>query len=133
MAIGVFNGNFRAGDYRRYRQQIEADARDPKQALLRVEWKLMQECKDLEGDSFVTWYDSDAVPDNGFIQERIDMIRARIANLQAQPSPIDEAQEIERGIDKVLESLNVSESWQADAIAEAEWQADTKQTQEWSL
>jgi len=91
-AVGVINGNFRAGMYREYRQQVEADARDPKQALLRIERKLMQECKDLEGDSFVVWYESDAVPDNGFIQERIDMIRARIADLQVQPSPIDEAQ-----------------------------------------
>ena len=105
MAIGVYNGNFRAGMYREYRQQVEADARDPKQALLRIEKKLMQECKDLEGDSFVTWYESDAVPDNGFIQERIDMIRARIADLQAQPSPIDEAQAIELEIDAKLDSI----------------------------
>jgi len=132
-AVGVINGNFRAGMYREYRQQVEADARDPKQALLRIERKLMQECKDLEGDSFVVWYESDAVPDNGFIQERIDMIRARIADLQAQPSPIDEAQAIELEIDAKLDSATVSESWQAGAIADAEFDADTKQTQEWSL
>ncbi len=132
-AVGVINGNFRAGMYREYRQQVEADARDPKQALLRIERKLMQECKDLEGDSFVVWYESDAVPDNGFIQERIDMIRARIADLQVQPSPIDEAQAIELEIDAKLDSATVSESWQADAIAEAEFDADTKWTQECAL
>lgn len=132
-AVGVINGNFRAGMYREYRQQVEADARDPKQALLRIEKKLMQECKDLEGDLFVVWYESDAVPDNGFIQERIDMIRARIADLQVQPSPIDEAQAIELEIDAKLDSATVSESWQADAIAEAEFDADTKWTQECAL
>ena len=132
-AVGVINGNFRAGMYREYRKQVEADARDPKQALLRIEKKLMQECKDIEGDSFVTWYESDAVPDNGFIQERIDMIRARIADLQVQPSPIDEAQAIELEIDAKLDSATVAESWQADAIAEAEFDADTKWTQECAL
>ena len=127
MTIGVFNGNFRAGDYRRYRQQIEADARDPKQALLRIEKKLMQECKDLEGDSFVTWYDSDAVPDNGFIQERIDMIRARIADLQAQPSPIDEAQAIELEIDAKLDSAPMR-NWDADWEIHCQEVNDTRAT-----
>jgi len=32
-----------------------------------------------------------------------------------------------------LDSATVSESWQAGAIADAEFDADTKQTQEWSL
>ena len=127
MAIGGFNGNFRAGDYRRYRQQVEADARDPKQALLRIEKKLMQECKDLEGDSFVTWYDSDAVPDNGFIQERIDMIRARIADLQAQPSPIDEAQAIELEIDAKLDSAPMW-NWDADWEIHCQEVSDTRAT-----
>jgi hypothetical protein len=127
MAIGVFNGNFRAGDYRRYRQQVEADARDPKQALLRIEKKLMQECKDLEGDSFVTWYESDAVPDNGFIQERIDMIRARIADLQAQPSPIDEAQAVELEIGAKLDSAPMR-NWDADWEIHCQEVNDTRAT-----
>lgn len=119
MTIGVFNGNFRAGDYRRYRQQIEADARDPKQALLRIEKRLMQECYQLEGESFIEWYDSPSVPDNGFIQERIDMIRARIAEIQSQPSPIDEAQEIERGIDRQL--------FASGAEMDADWESHCKE------
>ena len=139
MAIGVFNGNFRAGDYRRYRQQIEADAKNPRKALERIEENLMLECIALEGDKFVEYWDSDAVPAFGFIQDRIDLLRARIANLQSQPNPIDEAQAIELEIDAKLDSASerndsiISRDWQADAIAEAEFDADTKQTQEWSL
>ena len=139
MAIGVFNGNFRAGDYRRYRQQIEADAKNPRKALERIEENLMLECIALEGDKFVEYWDSDAVPAFGFIQDRIDLLRARIANLQSQPNPIDEAQAIELEIDAKLDSASerndsiISRDWQADAIAEAEFDADTKRTQEWSL
>ena len=134
MAIGVFNGNFRAGDYRRYRQQIEADAKNPRKALERIEENLMLECIALEGDKFVEYWDSDAVPAFGFIQDRIDLLRARIANLQSQPNPIDEAQAIELEIDAKLDSASerndsiISRDWQADAIAEAEFDADTKQT-----
>ena len=104
MAIGVFNGNFRAGDYRRYRQQIEADAKNPRKALERIEENLMLECIALEGDKFVEYWDSDAVPAFGFIRDRIDLLRARIANLQLQPNPIDEAQAIELEIDAKLDS-----------------------------
>ena len=106
MAIGVFNGNFRAGDYRRYRQQIEADAKNPRKALERIEENLMLECMALEGDKFVEYWDSDAVPAFGFIQDRIDLLRARIANLQSQPNPIDEAQAIELEIDAKLDSAS---------------------------
>ena len=123
MAIGVFNGNFRAGDYRRYRQQIEADARNPKEALLRVEANLMQDCIDIEGESFWSWYESDSVPDNGIIQERIDLIKARIANLQSQPSPIDEAQAIELEIDAKLDSASIRNHLpETNANGNLQWQ-----------
>lgn len=102
MAIGVFNGNFRAGDYRRYRLQVEADAKNPLRALERIEEKLMLDCIALEGDKFVEYWDSDAVSEFGNIQDRIDLLRARIADIQSQPSPIDEAQAIELEIDAKL-------------------------------
>ena len=103
-AVGVMNGNFRAGDYRRYRLQVEADAKNPLRALERIEENLMLDCIALEGDKFVEYWDSDAVPGFGNIQDRIDLLRARIADLQAQPSSIDEAQTIELEIDAKLDS-----------------------------
>lgn len=108
-AVGVMNGNFRGGMYYDYRKQVEAGER--KEALLRVERMYMEECFQLEGDSFVTWYESDAVPQYGSIQSRIDLIKARIAEIQSQPHPVDVAQAVEREIDETLE-------WQNKAIDE---------------
>lgn len=127
MAIGVFNGNFRAGDYRRYRQQVEADAKNPLRALERIEEKLMLECIALEGDKFIEYWDSDAVPTFGYIQDRIDLLRARIAYLQEQQSPIDEAQAIELEIDAKLDSAPMR-NWDADWESHCQEVNDTRAT-----
>ena len=120
-AVGVMNGNFRGGMYYDYRKQVEAGER--KEALLRVERMYMEECFQLEGDSFVAWYESDAVPQYGSIQSRIDLIKARIAEIQSQPHPVDFTQAIEREIDNTLE-------WQDNAIAEHNDWLDENRTME---
>ena len=110
-AVGVMNGNFRGGMYYDYRKQVEAGER--KEALLRVERMYMEECFQLEGDSFVAWYESDAVPQYGSIQSRIDLIKARIAEIQSQPHPVEQAYAIEKSI--VVSAppvkVTVSRSW----------------------
>jgi len=106
-AVGVMNGNFRGGMYYDYRKQVEAGER--KEALLRVERMYMEECFQLEGDSFVTWYESDAVPQYGSIQSRIDLIKARIAEIQSQPHPVEQAYAVEKSI--VVSAVTVSRSW----------------------
>ena len=115
MAVGIMNGNFRAGDYRLYRKEVEASAR--RDVLLRVERSLMEDCYSLEGESFVEWYESDAIPAYGSTSERIRLIRERISNLEAQPHPVNEAQDIEREIDSdmVAESHDPRTPAQIDA------------------
>lgn len=110
-AVGVMNGNFRGGMYYDYRKQVEAGER--KEALLRVERMYMEECFQLEGDSFVTWYESDAVPQYGSIQSRIDLIKARIAEIQSQPHPVEQAYAVEKSIvvSDVPVKVTVSRSW----------------------
>lgn len=105
------NGNFRGGMYYDYRKQVEAGER--KEALLRVERMYMEECFQLEGDSFVTWYESDAVPQYGSIQSRIDLIKARIAEIQSQPHPVEQAYAVEKSIvvSAVPVKVTVSRSW----------------------
>jgi hypothetical protein len=87
--VGVLNGNWRAGDYVAYRRQIEADAQRQIRvdALLAEERQLMEKCHDLEGDEFIAWYDSDAVPAYGVIQERINLLKQRIASLTETQDP----------------------------------------------
>jgi len=110
-AVGVMNGNFRGGMYYDYRKQVEAGER--KEALLRVERMYMEECFQLEGDSFVTWYESDAVPQYGSIQSRIDLIKARITEIQSQPHPVEQAYAVEKSIvvSAVPVKVTVSRSW----------------------
>ena len=110
-AVGVMNGNFRGGMYYDYRKQVEAGER--KEALLRVERMYMEECFQLEGDSFVAWYESDAVPQYGSIQSRIDLIKARIAEIQSQPHPVEQAYAVEKSIvvSAVPVKVTVSRSW----------------------
>lgn len=75
--VGVLNGNWRAGDYVQRRREIERNA-----PLLAEEWALMEKCHDLEGDTFIAWYESDAIPAYGLIRERIRLIRERISDLE---------------------------------------------------
>ena len=78
------------------------------------------------GDKYHAWLES--TPDGN--AEFLAACQAKVAELQAQPSPIDEAQEIERDIDNQIDSASVSESWQAEAMAEhADW-LDAKSTEE---
>ena len=78
------------------------------------------------GDKYQAWWETTPDDNEGFLAA----CQAKVAELQSQPSPIDEAQAIERSVDAILD---VSESWQADAIADAEFDADTKWTQECAL
>lgn len=52
------------------------------------------------GDKYHAWLES--TPDGN--AEFLAACQAKVAELQAQPSPIDEAQEIERGIDEQIDS-----------------------------
>jgi len=49
------------------------------------EKKLMGEVIDLYGDKFVDWYDSPAVPANGYAKDRIELIHAWVAQQQFKP------------------------------------------------
>lgn len=84
-AVGVLNGNFRNGDYYRYRLQLEADAK--REALtkerLEIERTLIIECYEIEGEPFWDWYKSDAVPEYGPTLDRIALIEQRISRLRA--------------------------------------------------
>jgi len=91
-AVGIMNGNFRGGDYYEYRRQVEQSART--EALLKVESRLMDECYKLEGEAFIDWYDSDAVPAYGPTNERIQMIEQRIQKIK-DTNPAAEAYQME--------------------------------------
>ena len=91
-AVGVMNGNFRDGMYYEYLYQVEKQARI--ETLLKVESRLMEECYKLEGDSFIDWYDSDAVPAYGSTSERIQMIEQRIQSVK-DTNPAAEAYQME--------------------------------------
>ena len=65
--------------------------------------ELAQFIADELGDKYHEWLIT--TPDGN--AEFLAACQAKVAELQAQPSPIDEAQEIERGIDKVLDSDTV--------------------------
>jgi hypothetical protein len=115
--VGVLNGNWRAGDYVAYRRQIEADAQRQIRvdALLAEERQLMEKCHDLEGDEFIAWYDSDAVPAYGVIQERINILKQRIAYLT---EPQDPAQARRANILYALENEPVTKDEAIELIDE---------------
>jgi len=86
-------------------EQIEmiCKQQEERKALLQVETDTIYRCMESEGrESFLAWYESDAVPNYGPIQGRIDLIEARIKSLEFQT--------ITTRIQQVEESLQAVEA-----------------------
>jgi len=52
------------------------------------EIKLMQDVLGLYGDKFAVWYDSPAIPQNGYAKDRIELIHAWVARQELNAKPV---------------------------------------------
>ena len=106
--------------------------------------RLTHGCEHSDNQDYQEWLAAQVVAESGSVNEEafITLIAfaeacdAHPADVAFDLESLTEAEQVETEIasdNQWLDSATVSESWQADAIAEAEFDADTKQTQEWSL
>ena len=123
---GFRTGRAGATDLADIREYIAIEQEAERKRVKALTMELADFIADQLGDKYHAWLES--TPDGN--AEFLAACQAKVAELQAKPSPIDEAQEIERDIDKQIDSASVSESWQAEAEAEhADW-LDAKSTEE---
>ncbi len=52
------------------------------------EIKLMQDVLSVYGDKFADWYDSPAIPENGYAKDRIELIHAWVARQELNAKPV---------------------------------------------
>ena len=106
--------------------------------------RLTHGCEHSDNQDYQEWLAAQVVAESGSVNEEAFITLIAFAEAcDAHPADVafdlEAATEAEQVAAEVasdnqwLDSATVSESWQADAIAEAEFDADTKQTQEWSL
>src|SRR5688572_20784843 len=82
-AVGIFNGNFRNGDYYRYVQEVSK----PESKFLDTFWAAHKDLVELLGDSFVEWWDS--YPETMSKGEFLPIMQAKIVELQTSHAVVD--------------------------------------------
>jgi len=58
------------------------------QADYKAEGTLMVEMIEKYGDAFIAWYDSPAIPQNGYAKDRIELIHAWVARQELNAKPV---------------------------------------------
>ena len=123
---GFRTGKAGASDLADIREYIVMEQEEERKRVKALTMELAQYIADALGDKYHDWLIT--TPDGN--AEFLAACQAKVAELQSQPSPIDEAQKIEREIDRTLSASVRNAEWQAQAEAAHEEWLDEQRTKE---